>query len=775
MRITEIHVGRYGPLARTTVEVEPGVHVLYGPNEAGKTLFLEATLRLVEPDITGAMPGLGRVGEEPHGYVRVSGDGEAERADGEESLFAGTDVEPAHLANIFVVRESALHLLSDEHSFYSSLTEHIGELHTSALDRIEDELLERGRLTEKRRELSSAEGRDDAEGVRQRAESLRRDVEAYVEEAEREGLDALEGRLVAARSRLSRLREEVEALERAESLRRRRRLERRLEEYRTAAGEVEELAAVTREDLRRLHSRRDAVEGERERIASLRDEVEEQERRVAALGERIDEKQDEAAPLEEREADVRRVASRLDELRTGSDAGRDLRDAERVALWAGIGLLAAGCLLQALALAVGAGLDAVALAAAGLGAAGLAGYGLLRRRRSRAEAEERALARAAAGAGLEAEEPREVATAIRTFRSRLEGLRERVETLEDERDRHRTRLETLRSEVRKSRATIEEHEEEIGGLLADAGVDDVEAYEAALERKEARRESRSEARTILSEALGDPDAEDWRREAEVWERELAATAEGSEEGEAADDYDATAHEEKRADLEELEAEVSDLSERLDEHRDRIARFERRVRDEVDAEPFLDARIELEARTTGGLRRLATELRELTDRIDRDAEVSRLALDVVDELRAEEERKITDLFAADGPATETFRRISGDRYRTVRYDPEARTLVVSDGEGRRLTPEQLSKGARDQLYLAARVGLAHRLLGGDRGFFVLDDPLVAADRERLRAGFRVLRSLAEEGWQVLYFTAKEEVRDAMVEEFSLPLTTFDARL
>lgn len=775
MRLTEIHVGRYGPIGRRTVELGRGVHVLYGPNEAGKTLFLDATLRLIEPDITGAMPGLRRIDEEPHGYVRLStGDGETQ-LDGSESLFAGTDVDPEHLANIFVVRESALSLLAEEHSFYTSLTEHIGELHTSALDLIEDELLERGRLTRSRRQLSSAEGRDEAERVRDRAEALREEIVTYVEEAESRGLDGLEGRLVATRARLDALEDEVEALDRAEALHRHRRLEGRLDAFRATSEELEELSDLSRDVLRDLHRRRDAVRAESGRIASWEDEVGEHEERAAQLRERVEEKADELAPLEERERDVERVADRLREFQETTDPGSGLEDAERAALRTGVGLAGGGVLLQALSLGLGLGLDAVALAAAALGAAGLAGYGVLRRLRRREEAERRALARDAADAGLEAEEPREIAAAIRTFRSRRQGIGERIEELEAEADDHRTRVDTLTDQIEKSRGEIEEHEARIEEVLDDAGVGSVDDYEARLERKEELELERSAARQSLSESLREPDADDWREAVEAWREELEAIVDGVAREEAADDYDPAAHREKSETLEELEREARELADRLDEHRDRIDRFDRRLRDEVDAEPFLGARVELEARTTEGLRRLARELGELVRRIERDAEVSRVVLEVVDDLRAAEERKITDLFASDGPATDVFRRISDERYRSVRYDPDARSLLVSGPDGRELTPEQLSKGARDQMYLSARVGLASRLLGGDRGFFVLDDPLVAADRERLTAAFRVLRSLAEEGWQILYFTAKEEVRDAMVEEFSLGLTTFGDRL
>lgn len=776
MRVTEIHVDRYGPLRRTTVEPGPGLHVLYGPNEAGKTLFLEALLRLVEPEITKAMPPVERVEDAPAGYVRAVRDGEEVHRDGAESLFAGTDVSPAHLANIFVVRESDLSLLSDEHSFYSSLTEHIGVLHTTALDRIEEELILRGRLTKKERRLSSAEDRDEAAEVRERARSLEEEIDEYVEEAEDEGLDELEGRLVATRSELESVRREVEALDRAEALDRHDTLRRRLEAYRDAAASLEELEAVDRESLQELVSARDARETERERVSGLREEIRGHEERLAELQGRIDEKRDELSPLAEREADVERLAARLGEVSPEGRTGSRAQDAERTALWTGAGLLAAGALVQTVSLFLGLGLDAVALTLVLLGALGLAGYVLLRGRRRGREEEERRLADEAARAGLDAEEPREIAASIRTYRSTVRGLRERIDELEKEADARRSQIDTLRAQVEESRETIAGQEATTGAILEEAGLESVDQYRGRVEEKEELDRRRETARQSLADALGEPPGGDWTEKAEAWERELGDLVEGIRREEAAPgEYDPDEHAAKREELERLEQRRDDLAGRLGDHRGRIERFERRAREEVDATPFLASPVELEARTVEGLRRLARRLGDLVERIDRDAEVSRLALEVLDELRAEEERKITDLFGDEGPATETFRRMADGRYRRVRYDPDERTLIVAEEGGGELRPRQLSKGTRDQLYLSARVGLAHRLLGEDRGFFVLDDPLVAADPDRLTAAFRVLVSLAEEGWQVLYVTAKEEVRDRIVGEFSLPLTTFDNRL
>jgi uncharacterized protein YhaN len=92
--------------------------------------------------------------------------------------------------------------------------------------------------------------------------------------------------------------------------------------------------------------------------------------------------------------------------------------------------------------------------------------------------------------------------------------------------------------------------------------------------------------------------------------------------------------------------------------------------------------------------------------------------------------------------------------------------VERQDGREFRPEVLSQGTKDQLYFATRVSLAQQLLGSTPGFLLLDDPFLAADPDRLNQGFRTLRELADDGWQILYLTAKQEVSEAMVEQYDL---------
>ncbi|MEJ2067623.1 MAG: hypothetical protein P8Y09_06695 [Deltaproteobacteria bacterium] len=43
---------------------------------------------------------------------------------------------------------------------------------------------------------------------------------------------------------------------------------------------------------------------------------------------------------------------------------------------------------------------------------------------------------------------------------------------------------------------------------------------------------------------------------------------------------------------------------------------------------------------------------------------------------------------------------------------------------------------------------------------MDDPFVKADPSRLQKQIEVLQRIAQLGWQVLYFSAKAEMRDAL---------------
>jgi uncharacterized protein YhaN len=43
---------------------------------------------------------------------------------------------------------------------------------------------------------------------------------------------------------------------------------------------------------------------------------------------------------------------------------------------------------------------------------------------------------------------------------------------------------------------------------------------------------------------------------------------------------------------------------------------------------------------------------------------------------------------------------------------------------------------------------------------MDDPFIKADTGRLRNQIDILKKISELGWQIIYFTAKDEVKDVL---------------
>ncbi|MFP4591506.1 MAG: ATP-binding protein, partial [Halobacteriales archaeon] len=397
--------------------------------------------------------------------------------------------------------------------------------------------------------------------------------------------------------------------------------------------------------------------------------------------------------------------------------------------------------------------------------AGVVVYRGVRSRRALERTRDRAVSAARdAGVGVDAVD--EIAPALTAFREERSTADDRLTRATAEAETQQERIERLEERTDELAADIDDAERRLAESLSTAGVDDLEVLADIVERRAEHERTRDLARTSLVDALDDPPSVAPPEAIEHWRDAIATRRDAVDR----DDVDASAYDPDR--LAELEREADALDRELDaveaalrEYDRALDAFDRRV-ERLDAGPFDAPQPHLEGRSTEALESLARDLDGLVEAIERDAERSRLAIELFDDLDAEEERKLTDLFDPSGPASTAFARITDGRYETVGYDPEAHHLAVTRADGRSVPPAQLSRGTRDQLYFASRVGLADRLLDGEAGFFLLDDPLAGADPDRLHRGFATLCELADEGWQIVYLTAKAEVYDGMVDAFDL---------
>ncbi len=104
--------------------------------------------------------------------------------------------------------------------------------------------------------------------------------------------------------------------------------------------------------------------------------------------------------------------------------------------------------------------------------------------------------------------------------------------------------------------------------------------------------------------------------------------------------------------------------------------------------------------------------------------------------------------------EWFGRLTGRPGRRVTLDDRFEACITEPG-GRACATEQLSRGARDQLYLAIRLAVAEFIAGDVRLPLIFDDPFLTYDHERLEILHEALVEISTTR-QVILLTHREEL-------------------
>ena len=328
----------------------------------------------------------------------------------------------------------------------------------------------------------------------------------------------------------------------------------------------------------------------------------------------------------------------------------------------------------------------------------------------------------------------------------LDGWAKELDGLADrraDRDRRAAEADRLKKEAETAGAKVQAKEAERSALLKAAGVADRAAYE----RLAGGSAKRSEVAALL----------------EMAEADLAAAAEDSKEF-AVQEEDLAAFDpaENRAALAAGETELEQLETELRSTQERRAVLAREL-DGLGSDDARDAvRLELSA--------VAGELRDASERWH----AAKLAGRAFASMRGDVER--TRQPAVLAAAGRYLAQLTEGRYVKVWSPLGERTLLVEDHRGTALTPDALSGGTREQLYLAIRLGLMDHVAVADetpdgreidgngldfRPPVVLDDVLVNFDQLRTEAALDTLRTFcaAEEradgtvrpARQVLFFT------------------------
>lgn len=128
-------------------------------------------------------------------------------------------------------------------------------------------------------------------------------------------------------------------------------------------------------------------------------------------------------------------------------------------------------------------------------------------------------------------------------------------------------------------------------------------------------------------------------------------------------------------------------------------------------------------------------------------------DTIAELRQEEDQQLEERINSTDLANLVFKLTR--RYKALSL--EESEIVISD-DYNDFYFKDLSTGAKEQVLLAIRIAFARKVLGNRSGFLILDDAFQHSDYEKRPILVDTLFDLAEEGWQIIYLTMDDHIRD-----------------
>lgn len=264
--------------------------------------------------------------------------------------------------------------------------------------------------------------------------------------------------------------------------------------------------------------------------------------------------------------------------------------------------------------------------------------------------------------------------------------------------------------------------------------------------------------TTLKTLLGES-SENHQENMQIWEQKISTYVE-EDDVEELDKMEREYSEEK---LEELKAKKMQIDAKIKENEDKISKLKLEIHDIcMKAREIIDIE-EWEYETYAQLEYVQRELEKfVSDAYQRKDDVLFMA-EMLDEMIEEEKASIKQLIDDNEILNESFKKVTGGAYLKVMYDDninEEKGLKVQTSSGETLAIEKLSSGTYDQLYLCIRLALGKKLFeqrdGDKTGFFILDDPFVKSDIQRIQNQLSLLKEFALMGWQITYFTSKQEI-------------------
>lgn len=757
MRIKEIYIRKYGPLKNKTLKPKNGWQLIMGMNESGKTLTVDAILKMFLSRKLKEFKNLDRVKEKPEGYVILEADGQEIKINSRRTLSHYLGIESEDLRNVLVIRDSDLTIIK-ESSYLRKITDKLTGVKTDQIKKVMKALQDKGRLTNptSAASLSKSADHNKVAEEKKKAQDILQRIIHYREQGKEKQLDRLESALIEKQEIREKRKKEIEELSKAEKKERYTRLSTALLGLKKSRNKLEKLASFTEEKYHqvvRLHTK---IEHLKSSLKQNQEELLEKKKLIKEKEEILSELKAKLPPLNHRKDALERLSQKIAVFQQRKE--EEETKIRNMGLYKTVSTIFLGIFIG------------ITILVSLFGKPGWTGwltpgvsliifflfltkFIFLKGTLNKLKGKEVAILEMAASSGLETNSLLKLLKEIADFKSRWEEMKIRTNEHEIKLDSLNQNLKILQTKISQETESTLMYEEEIKKQIQALKIDDLAAFQTCLKEKGAFEKTRSTKMEILANEWGRKD--DLKESLSFWKEEISKLKE-SQKLEVEIPFDRFQLEQTQSKYQTLGKEIKEIENKLKQHRDTLSDLEKEAA-KLPLGNFLDENYQITVNNLDQLEELERFLQTFVQKIQSDFDLAIKAISIFERIEKDEESRITELFGETSLISELFRKITEGRYRKVIFNPEEETIQVTKNDGQILQANQLSQGTYDQLYMTIRIALAGIILKKQPGFFILDEAFLTSDAKRLTREFKILATLIDQGWQILYFSVKDEIK------------------
>jgi len=759
MKIKEFSIRRYGPLPDSGNISLQNFNLFFGNNEDGKTLTIDALVKLLLGKYIKDFEHINRVDETPDGHVIIEDETENEvKLPEKGNITSVVDLSPSECRNIFVIRNSDLSI-ANEANFYTKITDRLTGLRTEEIKNIKDELKDIGKLT------PSGSYRDDVKSnkLKSRIDSIRQlinKIENLPEEIDIDELDMIEEESLKFSEGINGIISEIDDLEDSRNREKYEKGKEALNKLKDSVKILKELKDYNEEDAQLWGYCKGDIEKYKEEKQELLSEQKENEEELKKITAKSKEKKRDFQVLNDRKNVIDNDVK--PELRNYEKEKIEIIKNEKKSKSFSF-LRISSVILLTLSLIgtiIKPSLPFIVLIIlfSILFLISLYPIFVLSKKRSQLGGLFEKIRLIITKYNLSSETFENMLSSIQKFDEEFLKQSEEIQELKRGEDTLKQKIITIKDRLIPEKVQkIKTAKEKIDRIKKKSGEDILKGYTKKVKKRNNEEKTISEQSGVLKSIVGESE-DTIEKNITFWEIELVEL----------EDYKDKAmgivYDKKK--VEKLKGEKSQIEDKLEQMIDRKKIYQRKL-EEIERETNNLLLLEsdfLYCRASVDLQGVKTKLQDFLNENENIRDNVLETIKIFDEIESEEKEKVSELFGEDSSISKYFSNITNGLYENVFFSQETGKIEVIRKDGKILEVKKLSGGAYDQLYLSIRLALGEKLLKGNKGFFIMDDPFVKSDEIRLKRQIKMLMNISKMGWQILYFSAKGEVRDSLKSYF-----------